>query len=75
MQVFTSNKPAFSLIEGIDQDFLAWLCTTCGGGKNEKEARQTGNRVMKFFTQAVGNNESDNELSNEFFDCCLGNLQ
>ena len=71
-KVCTSSKPAFSLIEGIGQDFLAWLCTTCGGGKNEKEARQTGNRVMKFFMQAVGNNESDNELSNEFVDCCLG---
>ena len=27
---------------------------------------------MKFFMQAVGNNEFDNELSNEFVDCCLG---
>ena len=27
---------------------------------------------MKFFMQAVGDNESDNELSSEFVDCCLG---
>ena len=26
---------------------------------------------MKFFLQAVGKNESDNELSNRFVDCCL----
>ena len=31
-KVCTSSKPAFSLIEGIGQDFLT--CTTCGGGKN-----------------------------------------
>ena len=36
-KVCTSKKPAFSLDDGIGRDFLFWLCTTCGGGKNEKK--------------------------------------
>ena len=71
-KVCTANKPAFSLSEGIGSDFMEWLCTTCGGGKNVKEARQTGNRAMKFFMEALGSNDSDSQLSNEFVDCCLG---
>ena len=41
-------------------------------GKNEKEARQTGNMAEKFFMEAIGSNDSDNQLSNEFVDCRLG---
>ena len=67
----TAGKPAFSLEEGIGLDFLTWLGTSCGGGKNKKESQQIGKRAMKFFMQAIGNNEGDNELTNEFVDCCL----
>ena len=47
-KVCTSNKSAFSLNGGIGQDILAWHCTTCGGGENDKEARQTGNLIIEF---------------------------
>ena len=67
----TSSKPAFSLEDGIGKLFLDWLCTSCGGGKSEKEARQTGRRVMKFFQKALGNNDNNMELNYEFVDCCL----
>jgi len=40
MKASTAHKPAFSLEEGIGLDFLKWLCTSCGGGKTEKEAKQ-----------------------------------
>ena len=52
-KVCTAHKPAFSLNEGIGSDFLVRLRTTCGGGKNKKEARQTGKRAMKFFMEAI----------------------
>ena len=67
----TSSKPAFTLEEGLGKRFIEWLCTTCGGGKSEKEARQIGKRAMKFFMQVLGNNDNDNELSYDFVDCCL----
>ena len=67
----TVSKPSFSLDEGIGYDFLVWLGTSCGGGKNNKESRQTGKRAMKYFMNTIGNNENDIELTNEFADCCL----
>ena len=70
-KVCTSKKPAFSLEEGIGRDFILWLCTSCGGGKSRKEAQQIGKRAMKFFMEALGNNESDIDLTYEFVDCCL----
>jgi len=62
----TVNKPAFSLEEGIGFDFLKWLGTT-----SEKEAKQIGKRAMKFFMDALGNNDNDNRLSYDYVDCCL----
>ena len=67
----TASKPSFSLDEGIGQDFLIWLGTSCGGGKNNRESRQIGKRAMKYFMHVMGNNEDGKELSNEFIDCCL----
>ena len=67
----TSKKPAFSLDEGIGLEFLQWLGTTCGGGKNTKESQQTGKRAMKFLMESYGINDSDLDLTYEFVDCCL----
>jgi len=71
LKASTANKPAFSLQTGIGNEFLKWLCTSCGGGKSQKEAKQTGKRVMKFFMEALGDNENDNSLTYEYVDCCL----
>ena len=71
-KAFTAKKPAFTLEEGIGLCFLEWLTTSCGGGKTHKEAVQIGKRGMKFFMQALGNNEDGKELTYEFVDCCLG---
>jgi len=56
---------------GIGSEFLKWLCTSCGGVKSKKEANQAGKRVMKFFMEALGDNENDNCLTYEYVDCCL----
>ena len=71
-KAFTAKKPDFSLEEGIGFSFLQWLMTSCGGGKNRKEALQIGRRSMKFFMKALGNHEEGNELTYDFVDCCLG---
>ena len=71
-KICTAKIPAFSLENGIGHEFLVWLKTTCGGGKNDKEARQIGKRAMKFLMESLGNNESEQELSGEYLDCCLG---
>ena len=71
-KAFTAKKPSFSLEDGIGLDFMNWLTTSCGGGKTKKEAVQVGKRTMKFFMQALGNNDDDIDLTYEFVDCCLG---
>ncbi len=68
----TNSKPYYSIDEGIGKSFYKWLTTTCGGGKNDKEAKQVGKRAMKFLMNSTGDNESQTPLSYELIDCCLG---
>ena len=68
----THKVPAFSLDEGVGKDFLQWLLTPCGGGKNKKEAVQIGRRAMKFLMAALGDTEVETVVTEEYIDCCLG---
>ena len=68
----TINKPFYSMEEGIGNDFLEWLCTSCGGGKSQREAKQVAKRALKFLMSCTGDNDSEAPLSNELIDCCLG---
>ncbi|XP_066930255.1 uncharacterized protein [Clytia hemisphaerica] len=68
----TSSKPYYSIDEGIGNAFYKWLTTTCGGGKNDREAKQVAKRAMKFLMNSTGDNESLAPLSYELVDCCLG---
>ena len=68
----TNSKPYYSIEEGIGKSFYKWLTTTCGGGKNDREAKQVAKRAMKFLMNSTGDNESQTPLSYELIDCCLG---
>lgn len=68
----TSSKPYYSIDEGIGKAFHGWLKTTCGGGKNAREAKQIAKRALKFLMASTGDNESQTTLSFELVDCCLG---
>ena len=64
-----THNPPFCLVyldDGISEKFVKWLCISCGGEKTEKEAKQAGKRTMKFFMQALGNNENETDLTYEF---------
>ena len=68
----TSSKPYYSIEEGVGNCFLKWLTTTCGGGKNEREAKQIAKRAMKFLMNSTGDNDCQAPLSFDLIDCCLG---
>ena len=68
----TNSKPFYSIEEGIGKSFYKWLTTTCGGGKNDREAKQVAKRSMKFLMSSTGDNDSQTTLSYELIDCCLG---
>ena len=72
MKQTTHTFPAFSLEDGVGQLFLQWLQTTCGGGKNHKEAMQIGRRAMKFLMASLGESEVERYVKEEYIDCCLG---
>ena len=68
----TLSKPCYSMEVGIGHEFLNWLCTSCGGGKTKREAKQIAKRALKFLMECTGGNDSGIPLSNELIDCCLG---
>ena len=68
----TTSKPFYSMDEGIGKDLLDWLCTSCGGGKSQREAKQIAKRALKFLMECTGGNDSGIPLSYELVDCCLG---
>lgn len=61
----TVSKPSYSMEEGIGKEFLDWLCTSCGGGKSNREAKQIAKRALKFLMECTGDNDSDIPLSDE----------
>ena len=69
----THSRPHYSMENGIGKDFLNWLCTTCGGGKSLREAKQSAKRALKFLMECTGDNADSAALSHELIDCCLGN--
>ena len=72
LKASTHNMPSYSLNEGIGLEFLEWLQTPCGGGKNIKEAVQIGRRGMKFLMASMGDPDGDKTVNEEFIDCCVG---
>ena len=67
----THKIPAFSLQEGIGNQFMKWLSTPCGGGKCNMEGKQIGRRAMKFLKGSMGEEEEES-VSEGYADCCLG---
>ena len=68
----THNMPAFSLTDGLGEEFLSWLSTPCGGGKSHKQGIQIGRRAMKFLMASMGATEVEKHVDEEYVDCCLG---
>ena len=70
-KVSTVHKPSYSVDKGLGKDFFDWLCTSCGGGKCGKQAKQIAIRAMKFLMASSGNKEVEHSVTKEYVDCCL----
>ena len=44
----TASKTHYSMDEGIGNEFLTWLSTSCGGGKTQREAKQIAKRAFSY---------------------------
>ena len=72
LKASTHKKLSFSIEKGTGLDFVRWLQTPCGGGKQLKEATQIGKRGMKFLMSALGENEDGVGAQDSYIDCCVG---
>ena len=68
----THSMPAFSITTGIGQEFLQWLMTPCGGGRSNSESQQQARRGMKFLSFSHGDASTDDIVTTDAIDCCLG---
>ena len=68
----THSMPSFSITTGIGQEFLQWLMTPCGGGKSNSEGQQQARRAMKFLSYSLGDASTDDIVTTDAIDCCLG---
>ena len=72
LKATTHNMPAFSITTGVGQQFLQWLMTPCGGGRTESEGQQQARRGMKFLSYSMGDASTDDIVTTDAIDCCLG---
>ena len=75
LKASTHNKVAYSIDNGCGLDFVNWLQTPCGGGKQLKEAKQIGTRAMKFLMYSLGECESGTSAQESYIDCCVASPQ
>ena len=69
----THHQPSFSVDSGCGLDFVRWLETPCGGGKNSKDSKQIAKRGMKYLMYCVGDCEDGVCAPESYIDCCIGN--
>ena len=72
LKASTHKKLSFSIDKGAGLEFVQWLQTPCGGGKQLKEATQIAKRGMKFLMSALGENEDGVSAQDSYIDCCVG---
>ena len=72
LKASTHKKLSFSIDKGTGLDFVRWLQTPCGGGKQSKEAVQIAKRGMKFLMSSLGENDDGTCAQDSYIDCCVG---
>ena len=66
----TFYLPLHTLSTLVAERFVKWLCGSTGGGKPQKQAQQTANRVLRYLKFCCEDDED--ELTEETIDFCLG---
>ena len=66
-------RNTFSIEKGFGKAFKDWLSSDCGGGRSDRDAKQSCKRALKYLTFATGGEDSlSEELTCKFVDTSLG---
>ena len=71
----TWDMPYFSEKCRIAQDFVNWICSAGGGGKDTNQAKQICKKILKFSKYCCLDLEDSFELSKGLLEYCLGSVQ
>ena len=71
----TWDMPSFSNKCQLAKDFVAWICSAGGGGKDINQAEQLCTKILKFCKFCCECLESDYELTKTIVEYCIGSVE
>ena len=69
------DMPSFSEKCRVAQDFISWICSAGGGGKDRNQAQQICKRILKFAKYCCKDLDESHELSKTVLEYCIGSVQ
>ena len=71
----TWDMPTFSDKCKLAHDFISWICSAGGGGKDRNQAQQLCRKILKFCKFILENMSEDFELTQTLLEFCLGSTE
>ena len=71
----TWNIPSFSDKCQLAKDFISWICSAGGGGKDASQALQICRKILKFCKFCLENMEENFELTLTLLEYCVGSAE
>ena len=69
------DMPSFSEKSTIAQDFVNWICSAGGGGKDQSQAKQICKRIMKFSKYCCQDLDESQEITKVLLEYCMGSVK
>ena len=66
------DMPSFSKKCPLAQDFITWICSAGGGGKDKNQAEQICTRILKFAKYCCCDLDDSSELTKVLLEYCAG---
>ena len=71
----TWDMPSFSDRCQLAKDFISWICSAGGGGKDVNQAEQLCKKILKFCKFCCQNLDDDYEVTRTVFEYCVGSVE
>lgn len=74
-RIKSSDMPSFSEKCRIAQDFVNWICSAGGGGKDKNQAQQLCKKILKYAKYCCSDVDESFELTKTLLGYCIGSVQ
>ena len=71
----TWDMPSFSERCQLAKDFISWICSAGGGGKDVNQAEQLCKKILKFCKFCCQNLDDDYEVTRTVVEYCVGSVE